>query len=122
MLKLNSILLFSENPSALSDFYKMVFEKDPDWVMEGYYGYVTEGAALTIGPHDKVHGKNSNPERIMLNLESENVPEEFKRIKEAGGTVIAQPYNPDENDKEIFLSTLADPDGNYIQIVSPWKD
>lgn len=30
MLNLNSILVFSENPKELSDFYKKIFQKDPD--------------------------------------------------------------------------------------------
>jgi hypothetical protein len=36
MLDLRSILVFSEDPRKLSDFYKKVFQKNPDWVMEGY--------------------------------------------------------------------------------------
>ena len=63
MLDLRSILVFSEDPRKLSDFYKKVFQKDPDWVMEGYYGFTVGKTFLTFGPHDKVKGKNPNPDR-----------------------------------------------------------
>lgn len=41
MSDLRSILVFSEDPKRLGDFYGKVFRKDPDWVMEGYYGAVS---------------------------------------------------------------------------------
>jgi predicted enzyme related to lactoylglutathione lyase len=45
---------------------------------------------------------------------------DFERFKAAGATVVQAPYNPggDESD-EMSIATLADPDGNYFQLVSP---
>ena len=64
MLDLNSILVFSENPKELSEFYKKVFQKDPDWKDYGYFGFLAGKGFLTIGPHGKVKGESKNPERI----------------------------------------------------------
>jgi predicted enzyme related to lactoylglutathione lyase len=51
-----------------------------------------------------------------------NVEEEFARFQKIGATVVAKPYKPDEkNNPNVWLATLADPDGNYIQIASPWE-
>src|SRR5579872_5269828 len=113
MLNFNSILVFSEDPKALSDFYKKVFQKDPDWAMESYFGYSVGSGFFMIGPHDKVHGKSSNPERIIINFESSNVQSEFERIKALGAQVIAEPYHPAE-DPNMWISTFADLDGNYF--------
>ncbi len=120
MLNLNSILLFSENPKELADFYKKVVGKDADWAGEGYFGFSIGGANLTIGGHDKVKGKNSNPERIMFNLETEDVKGEFERIKGEGAEVVKEPYMESEAD-EMWIATFEDPDGNYFQLMSPWK-
>ncbi len=120
MLELNSILVFSENPKALSDFYKKVFQKEPDWKENEYTGFAAGKGFITIGPHEKVHGKNPNPERFMFNLETEDVKGEFERIKGLGASVIAKPYKPGEVE-DMWIATFADPDGNYFQLMTPWK-
>lgn len=120
MLNFGSTMLFSEHPEVLNDFYKRVFQKDPEWSEGGYYGFLVGKLVFTVGPHDKVHGKNSNPERLLLNFETEEVEEEFKRIKGVGAAVIAEPYHPMEDSKS-WIATLADPDGNYFQLTTPWN-
>lgn len=120
MLNFNSIILFSENPQELSDFYKKVFEKEPDWSEGGYTGFQAGSGFFTIGPHEKVHGKNQNPERILVNFETEDVDGEFERVKGLGATVVAKPYNPGE-EPTMKIATFADPDGNYFQLASPMK-
>ncbi len=84
MLDLRSILVFSEDPKRLSDFYGKVFQKAPDWVMKGYYGFNAGKTILTFGPHDKVKGRNPNPDRMMYNFETSDVKGEFERIKGIG--------------------------------------
>jgi len=42
-------------------------------------------------------------------------------MKKLGAKVIAEPYSMG-NDPEFLLATLADPDGNYFQVVSPMKE
>lgn len=120
MLNLNSILVFSENPSELGAFYEKVLQKKPEWNEGGYSGFQAGSGFLTIGPHDKVSGKNQNPERFMFNLETDDVKGEFERIKALGASVIADPYQPDE-DPQAWIATLADTDGNYFQLVTPFK-
>lgn len=121
MLQLGSFLLFSENPEALSEFYKKVFQKDPEWSEDGYFGYMVGSVMMTIGKHDKVTGKNEHPERVMFNFDSEDVKGEFERIKGLGATVIKEPYQPSEGEN-IWIATLADIDGNYFQLMTPWKE
>lgn len=120
MLAFNSIMVFSGDPKKLADFYKKVFRKDPDWVEGGYYGFMAGKGFITFGPHDKVKGKNANPERVMFNLETKDVKGEFDRIKKIGAAVVAKPYNPSEEPK-MMIATFADPDNNYFQLVTPWE-
>lgn len=119
MLNFNSILVFSENPKKLADFYKKVFQKEPDMDGGDYFGFLVGEGFITFGPHDKIKGKNLNPERIIINLETEDVKEEFKRIKTLGAKVIAEPYQMGD-DNEAWIATLEDLDGNYFQLMSPW--
>jgi predicted enzyme related to lactoylglutathione lyase len=121
MLDFNSILVFSEDPKKLADFYKRVFQKDPDWSEGGYFGFMAGKGFITFGPHDKVQGRNANPERVMFNFETEDVKGEFERIKKLGAAVVAEPYNPAE-DPKAMIATFADPDKNYFQLVTPWEN
>jgi predicted enzyme related to lactoylglutathione lyase len=120
MLNFNSLLLFSEAPKKLVDFYRQVLGREPKWAEEGFSGFEVGAGALVIGLHSKVHGENKNPERIMFNFETNDVKGDFKRIKGLGAKVIAEPYSMGD-DPDFLIATLADPDGNYFQLVSPMK-
>lgn len=122
MLNLNSFMLGSEDYEKLAKFYGEVLQKEPEMVDEehGYIGYLAGNCFLSIGAHDKVIGKNTNPERIIWFFETNEVEKEFKRIKALeGAAVIKEPYNP-SGDGKMQIATLADPDGNYFQLVTPW--
>ena len=74
--------------------------------------------AVTVGPHDEVTGANPQPGRLIWNIETPDVKSEFDRLVAAGATVIREPYSPGE-DESGSICTLADPDGNYFQLMSP---
>jgi len=54
MLNFNSLLLFSEAPEKLVDFYRRVLAREPKWKEEEYSGFECGACALVIGPHSKV--------------------------------------------------------------------
>jgi predicted enzyme related to lactoylglutathione lyase len=59
------------------------------------------------------------PGRIMINFETPDVRAEFDRLKPLGATVAQEPYQPGAADSQMWLATMADPDGNYFQLASP---
>lgn len=120
MLKLDSVLVFSEEPKKLAAFYEKVFGKKPGWVNDDYYGYDVGGSYFMVGPHDAIHGKAKEPKRILVNFSCKDVKAEFTRVKKLGAKVIAEPYQPGEA-KDMWLSTFEDPDGNYFQFGSEMK-
>jgi predicted enzyme related to lactoylglutathione lyase len=121
MLNLNSIMVGSDNSKALAEFYEKVFQKKPDMVEGEWYGFLVGSCFVSFGMHDKVKGKSQLPERIILNFETTEVKEEFERIKALGATVVAAPYQMGEEGNMAWIATLADPDGNYFQLMTPWK-
>jgi len=116
-MDLNSILIGSEDPGGLAEFYAKVFGK-PGMEDGGYTGWQIGTGWLSVGPHDQVHGKNTQPGRVIWNIETSDVRAEFERIKAAGAEVVQEPYNPGEG-TEFLIATFADPDGNYFQLMSP---
>lgn len=122
MLNLNSLLLFSENPVALKEFYTKVLGKKPDWEMKDFCGFQVGASMLGIMVHDKVHGKNKDKNRIIFNFETKELDKEFKRIKNTGAKVIKEPYKMEEDGgDDMMISTFEDPDGNLFQVMTPPK-
>jgi len=122
MLTLNSIMLGSEDPKALGDFYAKVLGA-PSFEQGGYIGWQLGAAALVIGPHSEVKGRNEMPGRVMWNLETADVKAEFERIRKLGATVIAEPYRPGgAENEEFWMATFEDLDGNYFQLASPMPE
>jgi predicted enzyme related to lactoylglutathione lyase len=113
----NSILIGSDDPGRLVDYYRKLFG-EPTWNDGGYTGWRIGSGAVTIGPHSEVHGKNTQPGRLIWNIEAADVPAEFERMKDAGAIVVREPYTFEEAPGS-FIATLADPDDNYFQLMTP---
>ena len=120
-MKLSGVMLGSDDPKKIGEFYTKIFGK-PGWQQDDWYGFMIGEANLMIGPHSEVKGKNSMPGRIMFTLDSDDVKADFAKIKKFGAEVIAEPYNPSGKDDGMLLATFADPDGNYFQLATPWKE
>jgi predicted enzyme related to lactoylglutathione lyase len=128
MFKCTSLLLSSGNYQELNKFYEAVFKKPADPMMGWQVGQIY----IVVMEHSEIHGKSKEGPRLMINLETEDVRTEFERIKNiAGASVIKEPYQmtmdgkivPKEEEQEngFWIATIADPDGNYFQLMSPWN-
>jgi len=118
-MNFNSLLIGSEDPQRLTDYYSKLFGK-PMFEDGGYTGWQIGSGSITIGPHDEVTGRNAQPGRLIWNIETADVRGEFERLKAAGATVVREPYNPGEPaDEGGLIATLSDPDDNYFQLMSP---
>ena len=117
-MNLNSILIGSDDPQRLADYYTKLFG-EPTWNQGGYIGWMIGSGALTVGPHSAVSGRNAHPGRIIWNIESADVKGDFERFKAAGATVVREPYGPDQADDDGLIATFSDPDDNYFQLMSP---
>ena len=119
-MNFNSILIGSEDPKALVDYYSKLFGKP---VMEegGYAGWQLGSGFVTVGPHSEVHGKNREPGRVIWNIETTDVKGDFDKLKAAGAIVVREPYTFDEMPDlpDAWIATLADPDDNYFQLMTP---
>lgn len=116
-MNLNSVLIGSEDPKGLTAYYSKLFGK-PSWEGGDFNGWQIGSGWITVGPHDQVKGKNDQPGRVIWNIETPEVKEQFEKLKAAGATVIQEPYQPGEA-PEMWIATFADPDDNYFQLLSP---
>lgn len=117
MLNLNSVMIGTKQPEVLAAFYEKVLGKPADMTdpENGFWGWQVGSAFLGILNHSEMGGNTKDPGRIMLNFETSQLKEEFERIKAVGGVVVREPYDIGDG----FIATLADPDGNYFQLMNP---
>ena len=116
-MNFNGILIGSEDPQRLVEYYTRLFGA-PGWNDGGYTGWPIGSGGVTVGPHDEVKGRNVHPGRLIWNIETPDVKGDFERLKGAGAIVVREPYSF-EMAPEAWIATLADPDDNYFQLVSP---
>lgn len=110
-------MIGTSQPKVLADFYEKVLGRAADWSDEGWYGWQAGGCFLNIGEHSEVKGKAKEPQRVIINFDTKEVKKEFERIKKSGARVVKEPYEMGGG----WIATLADPDGNYLQLMTPWE-
>lgn len=117
MLNLNSVMIGTKQSQALAAFYEQVIGKPADMAdsEQGFYGWQVGSTFLGVLEHSEMGGSTRDPGRMMLNFETPEVQAEFERLRGIGATVVAAPYRAGEG----WIATLADPDGNYFQLMTP---
>jgi predicted enzyme related to lactoylglutathione lyase len=108
--------IWSEDLNNLLPFYRDVLGLKV--VMESS-GFVVLGSdrpdapALGLGTHSEVRGRNTDPARFMVGLQTDDLTADWKRLKEAGVEFIEDPtvYGGD-----MGIATLKDPEGNLVQL------
>jgi predicted enzyme related to lactoylglutathione lyase len=91
-MNFNSILIGSEDPKRLVDYYTKLFG-DPGFTDGTYAGWQIGNGFLTVGPHSEVTGRNAEPGRLIWNIETTDVKGEFERFVAVGANVIREPYS-----------------------------
>ncbi len=117
-MNFNGILIGSEDPRRLADYYTRLFG-EPAWDMQGYVGWQLGSGFVTVGAHSEVTGKSVHPGRIIWNIESADVRGDFQRFVDAGAIVVREPYTMEGDETGGLIATFADPDDNYFQLMSP---
>lgn len=117
MLNLSSVMIGTKQPQSLASFYEMILGKPADMIdhENGFYGWQVGNTFLSILEHSEMEGSTRDAGRMIINFETPAVKDEFERIKSLGATVVREPYEM----QGAWIATLADPDGNYFQLISP---
>jgi predicted enzyme related to lactoylglutathione lyase len=117
MLKINAIMIGTKQLKAMAEFYEKVLGAPAGMVdaENGFYGWQAGNTYFSLLDHSEMGGKTKDPGRLMINFETADVKGEFERIKGAGAGIVHEPYEMGGG----WIATLADPDGNYFQLVTP---
>jgi predicted enzyme related to lactoylglutathione lyase len=117
MLNLNSVMIGTKQVKEMVAFYEGVIGRPPDMAdaEHGFYGWQVGASYFSVLEHSEMAGKAKDPGRVLLNFETKQVKEDFERVKAIGAGIIRAPYEMGGG----WIATLADPDGNYFQLVTP---
>jgi len=120
-LDFNNILIGSEDPQKLADYYTKLLG-EPAMSGGGYTGWAFGRGFVSVGPHSDVHGRNTTPGRLIWNITTADVQGVFERFKAAGAIVTKEPYSMEmEGQPTAWIATFEDPDGNYFQLTTPYE-
>ena len=101
---------------AMRTFYVDVLDLSPRSDRDGFLNVDLDGVRLTVATHTDVSGVSDQPARIMINLIVDDIDRRHAAAVARGATSI-RPPEPEHWGGRIC--TLADPDGNYVQLMTP---
>lgn len=114
-MKVNNtfVNITSEDPARLLKFYTDVvgLPKNPNM---GDMALDAGGTTLGFDSHSEVRGAAKEPARVLIDFFVDDIAAEQKRL-EAAGVKFSRSQG-----KEYWggvISTFADPDGNYVQLI-----
>jgi predicted enzyme related to lactoylglutathione lyase len=106
---IGSLLIGSSQADAMKEWYRRAFD-----VKENDTGAFEFGAVqLFIEPHSEVSGPTKEPARVLINLDVDDCRGLGRHLEGMGARFVR------EVEQEPFglIATVADPDGNYVQII-----
>ena len=118
---LESILLSSQNAQKLADFYHtsvgLPMGKEMEIGDSGEKGFefaLPSGSIFYIADHSEISGPSTDPKRVVLNFEVDDMESEValldgKNVKKIKETYHMEGYG--------LITTYEDMDGNYFQLV-----
>ena len=115
-LSLTSIRIGSTQPKVLAEFYEKFFGRPADFQYGDFHVWQGPSCQVRISDHSEIAAQAKEPGRILLNFDTPGVKEEFERLKALGVTIIREPYVMEGG---YWVATLADPDGNLVQLTNP---
>lgn len=114
-MKVNNLLvnLTSEDPARLRAFYQDVvgLAKNPDMGDDAFHA---GGATIAIDGHSDTRGAAREPQRVLIDFFVDDLAAEQARL-EAKGVKFLRTRGAEWWGG--LISTFADPDGNYCQII-----
>ncbi len=110
-----TIMVGTDQPEAMARFYgetlgleRMARFRDPV--------FAAAGGFIRILDHSQISGPTQEPARMQINLFVDDVGREFRRVTAADPSIrVHRP--PERESWGGEVTTLLDPDGNFVQLL-----
>jgi predicted enzyme related to lactoylglutathione lyase len=112
----NSVIIWTEDVKKLAPFYSDTLGLKTSEIGDEFAVFDLGGAQqLALGVHSEVKGRSKEPNRVMVNLDVDDIQSEYERLKAKGVQFVREPSAEPAADGTI-IATLQDPDGNTLQL------
>jgi predicted enzyme related to lactoylglutathione lyase len=106
---IGSLLVGSSQPDEMKTWYKRAFGVTENDMGAFEFG----GIQFFVEEHSEVSGPTKEPARVIINLDVADAESLNAHLKDMGAKFIREPEHMDFG----LISTVADPDGNYVQVI-----
>ena len=112
-------IIWTDDLGRMVGFYRDTLGLTPHSERPQFVSFKWGSVKLGIGKHSGVNGASSDPFRVMVNLDVEDIHAVHERLSDAGVTIIRP---PEREHWGGWVCTLTDPDGNILQLLEQPKD
>ncbi|MBM3946780.1 MAG: VOC family protein [SAR202 cluster bacterium] len=111
---LAGVILWTEDVTRLAAFYRDVLGLKVHSDHGDFVAFdIRPGVRLSVGRHDRVRGRSTEPFRVMVNLAVEDI-HAMHRTLASKGVAFLRP--PEREAWGGLVATFQDPDGNTLQL------
>ena len=115
---LAGVIIWTDDLGRMVDFYRDTLGMTPHSERPHFVSFKWGDVRLGIGSHSGVKGSSSDPYRVMVNLDVEDIHATYERLSGAGVTIIRP---PEREHWGGWVCTFTDPDGNILQLLEQPK-
>lgn len=110
------VIIWTQNLKRMINFYEDTLKLKPFSKRSGFIAFKFGDIRLNIGLHSKVKGKSNEPYRIMVNLTTHDIQNDYHSLSQQGVQFIRM---PEQEHWGGWVATFFDPDGNILQLLQP---
>ena len=107
-------VIWTDNFDEMVSFYSYLFKDKTQNKHKDFVSFRLGNTKLGIGKHSKINGKSSDPFRLMLHLEVDDIEHEYIRLSQYGIKFLRV---PEKEHWGGFIATFKDIDQNILQLI-----
>lgn len=112
------VIIWTDNVERFVFFYRDVIGLQPHSIQSDFAAFSFGEVRLSVGRHSQVSGAAKDPYRVMINLGTDDIQADYRRLKEKG-VLFLRP--PEQERWGGWVATFHDPDGNILQLLEQPK-
>lgn len=109
------VLIYTGDLKRLANFYENTLGMTPQSVKSHAVAFKwSNNTRITLATHSEVHGRSREPQRMMVNLATDDILAAHAALAAKGVAFIRK---PEQEKWGGWVATFSDPDGNILQLL-----
>tara|TARA_Y100001970_G_scaffold200496_1_gene243898 strand:- start:5440 stop:5793 length:354 start_codon:yes stop_codon:yes gene_type:complete len=108
------IIIWTEKLDNLLGFYELLLNTKVNKLKSTSAYFTYNDFRIYISEHSEIIGNSKDPNRMIINLETDDIQREYKRLKNLNIKFIRKPETENWGGK---VATFEDPDKNRVNLI-----